>query len=68
MCCEISFCDDFFAVCNIRPVLGKKNTNFGNKCKSYQLSNVSMFVMRILTIRMLKKVYKNENYFSGNEG
>jgi hypothetical protein len=66
MCCEISLCDDFFAVCNIRLVFEKKNTNFGNKCRSYQLSNVSIFKMRLLTVIMLKKVYKNENCFSGN--
>lgn len=67
MCCQISFCDDFFAVCNIRPVLGKKNTKFGNEYRSYQLSDVSIFKMRLLTIIMLKKVYKNENCFSENE-
>ena len=58
MCCEISFCDDFFAVCNIRRAFEKKNTKFGIKCRSYQLSDVSILKMRLLTIRMLKKVYK----------
>ncbi len=45
----------------------KKNTKFEIKCRSYQLSNVSILKMRLLTIRMLKKVYENENCFSVNE-
>lgn len=42
MCCEISFCDDFFDVCKIRRVLEKKNTNLKFESGSYQLSNVNI--------------------------
>lgn len=67
MCCEISLRDYFFAVCNIGRAFEKKNIKFGIKYRSYQLSDVSMLQIRLLTIRMLKKVYKNENFISGNK-
>jgi len=41
----------------------KKNTNFVKNYRSYQLDNVSIQIIKILTFYVLQKVYKNINQF-----
>ena len=50
-----------FAVCNIRRMIKKRNTEFGKMNKSYQLQNVSIKIFSELDFLVLQKVYKNIN-------
>jgi hypothetical protein len=53
-----------FVVCKIRPELQKPNTFFKNNFESYQRDDVSMLIIRILTLLTFEKVYRNENQIS----
>ena len=41
--------------------------NFVNNYRSYQLKNISLHIIKTLTILMLQKVYKNINQNSNDE-